>query len=199
MYYFISGRLVKKSPAFVVLEAGGIGYEIRITLNTFSAIKELDSCTLYTYFHVKEDAHTLFGFQSEAEKMLFVQLLSVSGIGPSSAVLLLSSLTVPELQDAILQGNVKLIQSVKGVGTKTAQRLVLELRDKLAKGQPEGTIINKVPVISAASRVADEAIEALVALGIPKATAEKNVESVIKQHGAQIALEDLIKYTFKTR
>jgi Holliday junction DNA helicase RuvA len=196
MYNYISGTLVHKEATHVVLETGGIGYEIKISLHTYGLLKSLDRCKLYTFFHVKEDAQTLYGFCEQEEKVLFTHLISVSGVGPSTAMVVLSYLNADELKSAILTDNVRLIQSVKGIGAKTAQRLVLELKDKVAKlPAPSGLEAGKPAVL--VNRLEAEAIEALVALGIPKATAEKNTALVVKQFGAALTLEELIKRSLK--
>ena len=146
MYYFISGKLVEKDPTFVVIENAGVGYEIRISLNTFTQIKSLDNCKLYTYFYVKEDTQALYGFYEPEEKLLFTKLIGISGIGPSTGLMLFSSLSTHEVKDAILSGNAKLIQSVKGIGAKTAQRVILELKDKIAK---EPSLVESTGISSA--------------------------------------------------
>src|SRR5687767_6240953 len=132
MIGYIIGNLTFKSPAYVLLECGGVGYQAFISLNTFTQIQHLERCKLHTYLHVTETAHTLYGFADELEKTLFTQLISVSGIGPSTARVALSSLSPEELQKAILQENERLIQSIKGIGPKSAKRMILELKDKMA-------------------------------------------------------------------
>jgi len=198
MYYFISGKLVEKDPTFVVIENAGIGYEIRISLNTFSQIKSLDACKLYTYFYVKEDTQALYGFYEPEEKMLFTKLIGISGIGPSTGLMLFASLSTQEVKEAILNGNAKLIQSVKGIGAKTAQRVILELKDKIAKDPAfaEGQSASiKTGGLSDSKRT--EALAALQALGISKPVAEKNITLIIKKYGNELSLEELIKLALK--
>ncbi|MEM1135440.1 MAG: Holliday junction branch migration protein RuvA, partial [Bacteroidota bacterium] len=198
MYYFISGKLVEKDPTFVVIEVGGIGYEIKISLNTFSQIKNLDTCKLFTYFYVKEDLQALFGFFELEEKILFTKLIAISGIGPSTGLMLFSSLSTSEVKEAILSGNVKLIQSVKGIGAKTAQRVILELKDKLGKDLVTSDLSkNTITTSSTESSVKNEATAALISLGINKSVAEKNITLIIKKHGNELSLEDLIKLALK--
>src|SRR6201996_3680806 len=160
MYAYISGKLVFKGPTYVVIEAGGIGYQINISLNTYSSIADQENCKLYTWMHVKEDAHTLYGFAEEGERRLFLHLISVSGIGPNTGRMMLSSITPDEIQSAIVNGNVSLIQRIKGIGPKSAQRIVLELQDKLRK---EGS--DALTVAPANKTAKDEALSALIMLG----------------------------------
>ncbi len=200
MYNYIRGKLVEKTPAYAVVDVGGIGYELRTSLNTFSAIKTEEECKLYTYLYVKEDVQMLYGFQNEAEKHAFLQLISISGIGPSTALMVLSSLSVAELAEAIGTENVSLIQSVKGIGAKTAKRLILELKDKFAKSIP--TDVQSTTAAAGhlqANQQKEEALEALIVLGLPKATAEKALQQVIRKHGDTLTLEEMIKLTLQNR
>ncbi len=199
MYYYISGKLVVKEPAFVVIDAGGVGYELKISLNTWSAIKNLEQAKLFTFYYVREDTQTLYGFADEEEKRMFTLLIGVSGIGPSTGLMLFSSLTTTELREALLTGNVKLIQSVKGIGAKTAQRVVLELKDKINKGAAPAMPGVAAAEIPAAQGNYSTALEALTALGIQKSAAEKNIQAVLKQHGSQLPLEEIIKLSLKVR
>src|SRR5690606_26073630 len=129
MYEYLNGKLAHKSPTHVVLDVAGIGYHVHISLHTFSQIKDQEQCKLYISFQVREDSHTLYGFAEEGERRLFEHLISVSGIGPNTGRMILSSITPEEIQSAIIQGNVPLIQRIKGIGPKTAQRMVLELQE----------------------------------------------------------------------
>ena len=133
MYSFISGKIVDKNPAYVVIDNHGIGYLINITLNTFTAIGEQSEVRLYVHLAIREDAHVLYGFYTEEERALFLQLITVSGVGCNTARLILSSLTVKETVDAISSNNTKAIQNVKGIGAKTAQRIIVDLHDKISK------------------------------------------------------------------
>ncbi|MGK7392988.1 MAG: Holliday junction branch migration protein RuvA [Candidatus Cyclobacteriaceae bacterium M3_2C_046] len=196
MYAYISGKIGLLEPALAVLEVSGLGYEIRISLNTFSAIKSASQAKLYTYLHVKEDALTLYGFIDYKEKDTFLSLISISGVGPGTALMILSSLTAKELQQAIVNEEVKKIQSVKGIGAKTAQRIILELKDKILKSG----IVDKDISIASVSRntIRSEALSALTTLGINKAVAEKTIDSILKKANGEISLEDLIKQALKT-
>jgi len=191
MYEFISGKLAEKKPTFVVVEVSGVGYFINITLNTYSKIKDLSEAKLFTHFYVREDAQILYGFAEESERELFRYLLSVSGVGASTARLILSSLTSGEVYDAITQGQATILQSVKGVGAKTAQRIVIDLRDKLARA---GIELEKVDFSHNTLR--DEALSGLLILGFNKSAADKAVNRILKQ-GSANSVEELIKEALK--
>ena len=193
MYAYIDGKLAFKSPAYVVIDAGGVGYHINISLNTFSKIGDVERCRLYVWLHVKEDAHTLYGFADEGEKRLFLHLISVSGIGPNTGRMMLSSITPEEVQTAIVQGNVTQIQRIKGIGPKSAQRVILELQDKLRKEGPD-TLIS----MPANNTVKDEALSALVMLGFARNAAEKVLDSEIGKNTDTLTVEQLIKSALKS-
>ncbi|WP_412466430.1 Holliday junction branch migration protein RuvA [Pedobacter sp. KLB.chiD] len=193
MYAYIDGRLTFKNPAYVVVEAGGIGYHINISLNTYSALGDVERCKLYTWLHVKEDAHTLYGFADEGERRLFLHLISVSGIGPNTGRMILSSITPVEIQTAIIKADLPLIQRIKGLGAKTAQRLVLELQDKLKKEGADSLIS-----MPQHNTVKDEALSALVMLGFAKQTAEKTIDQILKVTEGSLSVEQLIKQALKT-
>ena len=191
MYEYVSGKLTGKNPAYVIIETNGIGYLINITVNTFSRIKDLEEAKLYTHFYVREDAQILYGFPDETERELFRFLLSVSGVGASTARLILSSLTTEEVYDAITQGQAAVLQSVKGVGAKTAQRIVIDLRDRLAKA---GIELEKVDFSH--NTLKDEALSGLLMLGFNKNAADKAVSRILKQ-GSVDSVEELIKEALK--
>lgn len=196
MINYLVGKLVVKDPTYVVLETkGGVGYEARISLATYSVLKEIDEVKLYIHFHVKEDAHTLYGFAEPSEKVRFQDLISISGVGPSTGLMILSSLSPEELQSAIANEDVKTIQGVKGIGSKTAQRIVLELKDKMQK---EGILDKSLDLgVSHRNTLQNEALSALTTLGISKSVAEKSIALILKQSGHQIKLEELIKQVLK--
>jgi len=191
MYEFLSGKLAEKNPTYVVVENNGIGYMINISLNTFSKIKDQNEAKLFTHFYVREDAQILYGFADETERELFRFLLSVSGVGASTARLILSSLTTEEVYEAITQGNAPVLQSVKGVGGKTAQRIIIDLRDKLTKA---GIELEKVDFSH--NTLKDEALSGLLILGFNKTTAEKAVNRILKR-GSVSSVEELIKEALK--
>ena len=142
MIAYIDGKLTYKDPTYVIIDIGGLGYHIKISLQTYTVLREGERCRLHTFLHIKEDAHTLYGFAENAEKKLFMDLISVSGIGPNTAVMMLSSLSYAEIQNAIASEDLRTIQSIKGIGSKTAQRLLLELKDKIKKGMTAGEMPN---------------------------------------------------------
>lgn len=192
MYAYVEGAFTYKSPAQVYVDVNGIGYEVNISLNTYGAIQQLEKGKLYTYFQVKEDGHTLFGFFDKAEKEMFILLISVSGVGASTARIMLSHMKPEEVQRAIAQGNVKLLESIKGIGKKTAERLVLELKDKVIKVSAESIL----PVI-ASNRLQQDALNALVALGISKPMAESSIQKINLAQPNITNLEELIKKALK--
>ena len=191
MYAFISGKVTEKTPAYIVIDNHGIGYFINITLNTFTAIGEKEEVRLYTHTQILEDAHNLFGFYSQKERDLFELLISVSGVGCNTARLILSSLTVSELSNAIANDDAKTIQSVKGIGAKTAQRIVIDLKDKLKKIDVQ-TEIFSVPN----NTIRTEALSALTILGFNKTAIEKALDKILKQN-PDASVEALIKEALK--
>ncbi len=193
MYEYIDGKLAFKCPAYVVIETGGIGYHIHISLNTYSALKDQERCKLYTWLSVKEDSHTLYGFADEGERRLFLHLISVNGIGPNTGRMMLSSITPAEIEQAIVQGDVNEIKRIKGIGPKSAQRLIIELQDKLKKDGP-GTLIS-MPLNNTSK---DEALSALVMLGFVKNTAEKAVDAAVKSSPETLSVEAIIKIALRT-
>lgn len=193
MYAYIDGKLAFKCPTYVVIEAGGVGYHINISLHTFSQLADQERCRLYTWLHVKEDAHTLYGFADEGERRLFLHLISVSGIGPNTGRMILSSITPQEIQTAIVKGDVPLIQRIKGIGPKSAQRLILELQDKLKK---EG--YDSLMSVPQNNTIKDEALSALVMLGFAKNAAEKAVDQAINAGNESLTVEALIKIALKS-
>lgn len=195
MFAYIKGKLAYKDPTFVIIDIQGVGYEIKISLHTYSQIKDEEQCKLFTYFHVKEDAQVLFGFADEAEKKLFTLLISISGIGPSIGLMVLSSLSPSEIENAIASGDVATIQGVKGIGAKTAQRVILELKDKVGKESADMGGVNITS--SSINTIRNEALAALVTLGINKMAAQKSIDKILKNSEGQISLEELIKLALK--
>ena len=195
MIAFLKGKLVHKEPTHVVIDVNGVGYQVNISLQTFSEIKDQENILLYTHLNIREDAHILFGFSNESEKKLFQQLISVNGVGPSTAIVMLSYMSSNELKSAIVREDAATLQSIKGIGGKTAQRVIIELKDKLKKESWEET----QPTVSSGSHntLRREALSALLTLGLPKAAAEKSVDTVLKKSGNTITLEDLVKQALK--
>lgn len=196
MIAFLKGKLVHRDPTHVIIDVNGVGYHVHISLQTFSEIKEQENILLFTHLSIREDAHVLFGFSNESEKKLFQQLISVNGVGPSTAVVMLSYMNSNELKAAIIREDAVALQAIKGIGGKTAQRVIIDLRDKLKKESWDEV----QPVISGSAHntVRKEALSALLTLGLPKAVAEKSVDSVLKKSGNTITLEDLVKQALKS-
>jgi len=194
MITYIKGTLVEKSPAYVVIEtAGGVAYGIHISLATFSQLKETENIKLLTHYVIKEDAHQLYGFYTEEERSLFRLLITVNGIGVNTARLMLSSLSTDELINAIATENVRIIQGVKGIGLKTAQRVILDLKDKIGKSASQN--IEKISFSYNNNRV--EALSALVSLGFAKNSADSALEKIIRAEGMHLSIEELIKKALK--
>ena len=193
MYNFIRGKLDEATPAYAVIDCGGVGYLLEITVNTYSQIKDLEEVKLLVHEVVREDAHLLFGFFTESEREMFRLLIGVNGVGAATARIMLSSLTVDELTRAIVDQDVKRVQKVKGIGAKTAQRILLELRDKV---DPFAThpLSGGNSAASQGNNNADEALSALVMLGFPKSASEKVVAKVAAANPAA-SVEDIIKLT----
>lgn len=192
MYAYLQGKFIDKTPAQVYVDVNGVGYEVNISLNTYSHIQHLEQGKLFTHLQVKEDGHVLFGFFDKAEKEIFLLLISISGVGAATARMMLSSLKPEEVSRAIVQNNVKLLESVKGIGKKTAERLVLELKDKLGKQPINGTIS---PYLG--NSLEQDALNALIALGISRQQAETSIQKIIIAEPSVSKLEDLIKKALK--
>lgn len=187
----IRGRLVEKNPTYVVVDCSGVGYLLHISLNTFSSLPEEEAVKLYTHLSIREDAHTLYGFVSKTEREVFKLLISVSGVGPSTARTMLSSMTAEDVQQAIASDNVALIQSVKGIGAKTAQRVIVDLKDKILKTFN----IDEVSVAESNTNK-DEALSALEVLGFSRKQSEKVVSTILKE-SPESTVESLIKRALK--
>ena len=188
MITHIHGKLIEKTPTHVVIDVNGVGYEIKISLQTYSSINE-ELCKLFTHLSIKEDSHTLFGFFEENERFLFRQLISVSGVGPSTAQVILSTYSSSEIIQHITMADVKAIESVKGIGAKTAQRIIIDLKDKISKGMPTADLLfDKVD-----NTIKDEALSALLALGFSKKGAEVKIDKVLKSNPDIISVEKLVK------
>ena len=193
MIAYVKGDFTYKSPAVVHVDVNGLGYEVQVSLQTFSDIQPLERGLLYTYLHIREDAQVLYGFSEVAEKEMFTQLISISGVGAATARMMLSSMRWDELQRAIVQGNARLLESIKGIGRKSAERIVLELRDKLSK-QPSGSTISP----SANNSLEQDALNALVSLGIARPLAEQAIKKVLSKEPDTNKVEDIIKKALKT-
>jgi Holliday junction DNA helicase RuvA len=191
MFEYLKGKITDLTPTYAVVETGDIGYHIHISLHTFTHIKELTEVRLYIHHVIREDAHLLFGFFDPAERMLFRQLVSVSGIGANTARLILSSMSPDDLRQTIATENVAVLQGIKGIGTKTAQRVIVDLRDKVGKIPETGEILQ----VQDNSRL-EESLSALVTLGFPRARVKKVVEKIIAGDPS-VAVEDIVKEALK--
>ena len=194
MIAFLKGKFVKKTPSYVHVDVNGVGYEVQISLHTYSKIQDTEEGILQTHLIVREDAHIIFGFFDVAEKEIFLQLLSVSGVGANTSRMMLSYMKPEELTRAIIQGNVKQLEAIKGIGKNTAERIVLELRDKLSK-QPAETSLN----ISTwkGNTLQSDALNALIALGINRQAADHAIQKVLEQDPG-IGVELLIKKSLQS-
>jgi Holliday junction DNA helicase RuvA len=193
MIAFVRGNFIHKSPALVLVDVNGVGYELQISLNTYSRIQHLEKGLLYTHLHIREDAHILFGFFEEAEKELFLQLIGVSGVGAATARMMLSSMKPDEIIRAISQGNTRQLESIKGIGKKSAERIILELRDKFGKMRASTNIS---PLID--NSLEQDALNALITLGIPRTAGEQAIQRVLKAEPNLTAVEDIIKKALKS-
>ncbi|MBN1159123.1 MAG: Holliday junction branch migration protein RuvA [Bacteroidales bacterium] len=191
MYETIEGDLTEINPAFCVIETGNIGYIVQISLNTYSKIQSLTRVKLFIHQVIREDAHLFYGFSDKLEREMFRALITVSGIGANTARMMLSSLTTLDLQQAIAAGNTSVLQSIKGIGTKTAQRVIIELRDKLGKEKTSDELFALID-----NRLKDEALSALVILGFNKTEVDKVLVRILAKEKS-LSLEDLIKKALK--
>ena len=188
MITHIQGKLIEKTPTYVVVDVNGVGYKIKISLQTFSCI-DGELCKLFTHLSVKEDSHTLFGFYEESERHLFRHLISVSWVGPSTAQVILSTFPAEEIISHITTANVAAVQSVKGIGAKTAQRIIIDLKDKVGKGIPVSDLLFDV----AGNTIKEEALSALLALGFAKKDAESKIDKGLKSNSELASVEDLVR------
>ncbi len=191
MYDYLKGKLAEKTPTYIVLEVNGVGYMVNISLTTYSKIKDKENIKIFTYFAVREDAQLLYGFADKNERILFTYLISVSGVGANTARLILSSLTTEEAFDAIVLAKANVLQGVKGIGGKTAQRIIIDLKDKLIKS---GIEHEKIDVTH--NTIREEALSGLLILGFNKLSAEKAVDKVLKADEV-VDVEGLIKEALK--
>lgn len=186
----LTGKLVHTSPTYTVIDVGGVGYEVRTSLTTFSKIKTRETCTLLIHQYIKGDVHVLYGFANSEEKEWFLYLIHVNSIGPRTALTILSSLSTSDLEQAIISNQTSVLKNIKGIGTKAAQRIVWELKDKIDQ---TGTGYPTIASDTAPITVEQEALAALIKLGIGHAVAVKSLAKVRKEHPEEIALETLIK------
>jgi len=193
MLDYIKGEITELTPALVVIEAGGVGYIAHISLNTYSALNDLKSCKLYVYESIREDAHQLFGFMEKRERELFLLLISVSGVGANTARMVLSSIATYELEAIIASGNANALKSVKGIGNKTAERIIIDLKDKI---KTSGSSVSLQTTASVSSQAANEAVAALAMLGFNLLASQRVVAKIEKDHPA-LTVEEIIKHALK--
>ncbi|MBR5853164.1 MAG: Holliday junction branch migration protein RuvA [Alistipes sp.] len=196
MYEYITGHVAEATPTYAVIEAGGVGYFINISLKTFTDIEHSEQTRLFTHFIVREDVQTLFGFSSKIERELFRRLISVSGVGGNTARMILSTYTPQELQNIIATENAKLLKNVKGLGLKTAQKIIVELSGKMLELAGSDSTTTSVPSKEVASGIYDEALAALSMLGFQKSASEKVLRSILKE-SPTMAVEDVIRHALK--
>jgi Holliday junction DNA helicase RuvA len=187
MITHIQGKLIEKTPTYVVIDCSGVGYKLNISLQTYTLVKE-ENCKLFTHLSIKEDAHTLYGFATDHERYIFRNLISVSGVGPATAQVILSTYNTEEIVKFISISDVTSIQNVKGIGAKTAQRIIIDLKDKISKGSTNPDILFNLD-----NTLNDEALSALVALGFAKKSAEEKINQALKKDSTISTVEDLVK------
>jgi Holliday junction DNA helicase RuvA len=193
MYAYFDGTLVEKNPAYVVMDCNGIGYLLHISLHTFSKIPDGGKCKLFAHQSIREDAHILYGFADQEERLMFRSLISVSGVGEATARVMLSSMSPADIQQAILSADVARLTSIKGIGEKSAQRIIVDLKNKLGKEN-----FGSTPIIGGAhTKLRQEALNALETLGFARNAAEKIVDKTLREEGNTITLEELVKKVLK--
>ena len=191
MFNHLTGRLIEKTPAYLVIECGGVGYFLNISLHTYSKIGDQESCKIFTFLQITEDAHTLYGFADEDERKLFRNLISVSGIGCNTARMMLSSMNPTEIQECIVKEDAGKLQAIKGIGEKTALRAILELKNKLKK---DGI----VPAVNSQLKLKNEATLALVTLGFAKHSVDKTLDSIMNSQTVEWTVEEIIRKALKS-
>jgi Holliday junction DNA helicase RuvA len=193
MITHLHGVLEEKTPASAVIDCGGIGYVLSISLNTYAQLPDKGKCRLFTHLAIRDDAHVLFGFFNQAERELFRQLISVSGVGGNTALAVLSGLDPSGVKETIISGNVSVLKSIKGVGPKTAERIIVDLRDKMGKVE-----VGELALGLPQNKQREEALTALVTLGFAKNAADKAVDKVLKKHGSDLGVEEIVKHALSS-
>lgn len=193
MITHLQGVLEEKTPASAVLDCGGIGYMLSISLNTYAQLPDKGTCRLFTHLAIREDAHVLYGFFNQDERELFRQLISVSGVGGNTALAVLSGLDPSGVKSTIMSGDVNTLKSIKGVGPKTAQRIIVDLKDKVGKVE-----VGELGFAEAHNNEKQEALTALITLGFAKNAAEKAINKVLKTHGTDLGVEEIVKHALSS-
>jgi len=196
MIAYVKGKLAHLEPALAIVDCHGIGYGVKISLTTYNSIQGKDEVRPWTFFQVREDAQILYGFSEESEKKLFELLISISGVGGNTALTILSSLSPKELFEAIRMEHTHVLKAVKGIGAKTAGRIVLELKDKIDVGET-GMASGATSASGSVNKTKQDALQALQQLGMPRAVMAKRVDQLIKEHGNEISVEEIIKLALK--
>lgn len=195
MYAYLKGEITYRSPAFITLEVNGIGFHLNIPLSTYTALQGQERSTVYTHLIVKEDSHTLYGFATQVERSMFVNLIGVTGVGATTAQLILSSMTVDEVRAAVIGEQAHILQRVKGIGAKTAKQIILDLKNKLSKEAPESPTL--LPSIADES-LREEALSALLALGFNRIAVQKALNAILREQPNISKVEELIKLALKS-
>jgi Holliday junction DNA helicase RuvA len=193
MYEYFQGKIIEKNPAYVVLDCHGIGYLLNISINTFDKIPNSGDCKLFAHQAIREDAHVLYGFADPDERLMFRDLISVSGVGAATARIMLSSMSPADIQNCIINGDVNRLKAVKGIGEKTAQRIIVDLKNKAGKEPFAGTSI----LSGTHNNLRSEALNALETLGFARNAAEKAIDKIMREEGNSITLEELVKKVLK--
>tara|TARA_R110000868_G_scaffold53986_2_gene169238 strand:+ start:218 stop:802 length:585 start_codon:yes stop_codon:yes gene_type:complete len=193
MITHLHGVLEEKTPASAVIDCGGIGYMLSISLNTYAQLPDKGTCRLFTHLAIREDAHVLFGFFNQAERQLFRQLISVSGVGGNTALAVLSGLDPSGVKETIVTGNVSVLKSIKGVGPKTAERIIVDLRDKMGNVE-----VGELALGLPQNKQREEALTALITLGFAKNSADKAIGKVLKTHGGDLGVEEIVKHALSS-
>jgi Holliday junction DNA helicase RuvA len=191
MYNHLAGRLVEKNPAYIIIECGGVGYFVNISLQTYSKLPDKEAIKIFTFLQITEDSHTLYGFADEDERKLFRNLISVSGIGCNTARMMLSSMSPAEIQECIVNEDARKLQAIKGIGEKTALRAILELKNKLRK---DGI----VPAVTSQLKIKNEAMSALLTLGFARNAVDKTLDTILKSQPAELSVEEVIRQALKS-
>ena len=194
MFAYLKGEIAYRSPAYLVVDVNGVGYHVNIPLSTYTAVQNLEKTTIYVHFHVTQDGQSLYGFATQVERNLFVQLIGVTGVGPTSALLLLSAMTVDEIRSAVIGEQAHVLQRAKGIGPKASKQIILDLKDKLTREAPDGPVL--LPM--ADNTLRDEALSALLALGFNRIGVQKALNAVLRDNPGLSKVEDLIKLALKS-
>ncbi len=196
MYAYLKGRITHRTPNRLVVEAGGVGYDVHIPLSTYSATEGREEATIFTHLQVREDSHSLFGFATDTERAMFESLISVTGVGATSALVILSSMSVDDIRAAILGERADIFQKVKGIGPKASKQIILDLKSKMSKDSgPDTTAL--LPGLGAGNTAREEALSALVGLGFNRIAAQKALNAVLREEPSAVKVEVLIKLAFK--